>query len=99
MTTLTFIDMDSNMKINVIHLPSKHRFVTEVDGHNAFVSYLLSGNALIIEHTFVPKPIKGRGIAAELVRSAYEYAHENDMICQALCSYALAWLASQKHSH
>lgn len=68
-----------------------------VEGHEAFVSYLLSGNSLIIDHTFVPKPVKGRGIAAELVKAAYEYAHESDLICQATCPYAAAWLASQKH--
>lgn len=85
------------MKLNIRHQHDKHRFATTVEGHDAFVSYLLSGNSLIIEHTFVPKPIKGRGVAAELVKAAYDYAHENDLVCQATCSYAASWLASQKH--
>lgn len=84
------------MNLNIRHQHDKHRFAVTVEGHDAFVSYLLSGNSLIIEHTFVPKPIKGRGIAAELVKAAYDYAHENDLICQATCSYASSWLASRR---
>lgn len=84
------------MNLNIRHQHDKHRFAVTVEGHDAFVSYLLSGNSLIIEHTFVPKPIKGRGIAAELVKAAYDYAHENDLICQATCSYAASWLASRR---
>lgn len=84
------------MNLNIRHLHDKHRFAVTVEGHDAFVSYLLSGNSLIIDHTFVPKPIKGRGIAAELVKAAYEYAHENDLICQATCSYAAAWLSARR---
>lgn len=86
------------MKTTVKHLADKHRFALTEEGHTAFVSYLLSGNALIIEHTFVPKPLRGRGLAELLVRAAYDYAHENDLICQATCSYAASWLASQKYS-
>lgn len=84
------------MNLNIRHQHDKHRFAVTVEGHDAFVSYLLSGNSLIIEHTFVPKPIKGRGIAAELVKAAYDYAHENDLVCQATCSYAASWLASRR---
>lgn len=84
------------MNLNIRHQHDKHRFTVTVEGHDAFVSYLLSGNSLIIDHTFVPKPIKGRGIAAELVKAAYEYAHENDLICQATCSYAAAWLSARR---
>lgn len=84
------------MNLNIRHQHDKHRFAVTVEGHDAFVSYLLSGNSLIIDHTFVPKPIKGRGIAAELVKAAYEYAHENDLICQATCSYAAAWLSARR---
>ena len=83
------------MKTNVKHLADKHRFVIYEEGHTAFVSYLLSGNALIIEHTYVPKPLRGRGLAELLVKSAYDYAHDCDLICQATCSYAASWLASQ----
>ena len=84
------------MKLHIRHLLDRHRFTVNVEGHMAFVSYILSGNSLIIDHTFVPKPLKGRGIASELVQAAYDYAHDNDLICQATCPYAAAWLAERK---
>ena len=84
------------MNLHIRHLIDRQRFVVTVEGHDAFLSYILSGNSLIIDHTFVPKPLKGRGIAAELVRTAYDYAHEQDLICQATCSYAAAWLSARR---
>ncbi len=85
------------MKANVKHIADKHRFTIYEEGHTAFVSYLLSGNALIIEHTYVPKPLRGRGFAEQLVKAAYDYARDSDLVCQATCSYATSWLSSQKH--
>ena len=85
------------MNLHIRHFHDRHRFSVTVEGHEAFLTYIIAGNSLIISHTFVPKPLKGRGIAAELVRAAYDYAHEMDMVCQATCSYAASWLSAQRH--
>jgi predicted GNAT family acetyltransferase len=45
-----------------------------------------------IVHTYVPRPIRDRGIAAALVEAAYNYAREENLTCQATCPYARAWL-------
>ena len=45
-----------------------------------------------IVHTYVPRPIRDRGIAAALVEAAYNYALEEKYICQATCPYARTWL-------
>ena len=45
-----------------------------------------------ILHTYVPRPIRDRGIASALVEAAYRYAQEEDLSCQATCPYARAWL-------
>lgn len=81
------------MKIN--HLIDANRFETYIEGHTALVDYVVRDGALVIVHTFVPKPLKGRGIASELVKAAYEYADKEGLGCKATCSYALAWL--EKH--
>lgn len=81
------------MKIN--HLIDENRFETYIEGHTALVDYVVRDGALVIVHTFVPKPLKGRGIAGELVKAAYEYADKEGLGCKATCSYALAWL--KKH--
>ena len=81
------------MKPQITHLPKERRFTTTVDGHEAHVDYVISEGALVVTHTFVPKAIKGRGIASELVREAYRFADLNGLRCKATCSYALAWLS------
>ena len=85
------------MKPQIIHLPKERRFSITVDGHEAHVDYVISEGALVVTHTFVPKAIKGRGVASDLVHAAYRFADLNGFRCKATCSYALAWLA--KHNY
>ena len=82
-------------KIN--HLEKERRFSTVVEGHEAHADYVISEGALVVTHTFVPKALKGRGIASDLVREAYRFADLNGLRCKATCSYALAWLAKHQY--
>ena len=83
--------------MNIPHLKAANRFETYIEGHTAFVEYVVRDGALIVIHTFVPGPLKGRGIAGELVKEAYNYADKEGLGCKATCSYALAWL--EKHGY
>ena len=85
------------MKLNITHLFKERRFSTTVEGHEAHVDYVISEGALVVTHTFVPKSLKGRGIASDLVRAAYSFADLNGLRCKATCSYALSWL--EKHGY
>ena len=85
------------MKLKITHLPKERRFTTMVEGHEAHVDYVISEGALVVTHTFVPKPLKGHGIASELVREAYRFADLNGLRCKATCLYALAWLAQHNY--
>ncbi|MCD7850148.1 MAG: N-acetyltransferase [Parabacteroides sp.] len=80
------------MDYTITHYPEKNRFETTLDGVTAFVQYRLSGDRLDIIHTIVPPAIEGRGVAAALVKHAYDYAIEHGMKPLATCSYAVAWL-------
>ena len=80
------------MEYEIIHQPEQNLFKTDVDGRTAFVQYRLLGDSLDIIHTIVPRPIEGRGIAAALVKAAYDYALANGMKPKATCSYAVRWL-------
>lgn len=77
----------------IAHSPERRRFVTEVDGYEAYVEYEVEGGAMIITHTIVPAPIGGRGIAAALVRTAVEHARQEGLKVVPACSYAAAWFA------
>ena len=59
---------------DIHHDAVAHRFITEADGHTAYVEYETGDGHIVITHTIVPSEIGGRGIAAALVRTALEYA-------------------------
>lgn len=74
------------------HDAAHHRFVTEVDGHTAYVEYEPGTTAIAITHTIVPPPIAGRGIAGDLVRAAMLHARNEGLRVDPQCSYADAWM-------
>ncbi|HTL14327.1 MAG TPA: GNAT family N-acetyltransferase [Thermomonas sp.] len=77
------------------HDAAHQRFVTEVDGHTAYVEYEPGDTALAITHTIVPKAIGGRGIAGDLVRAVMLHARAEGLRVDPQCSYADAWM--RKH--
>ena len=83
------------MEYKIEHQPEQKLFKTEVEGRTAFVQYRLLNGGLDIIHTIVPRPLEGHGIAAALVKAAYDYAVANGLKPKATCSYAVAWL--QRH--
>ncbi len=74
------------------HDSNAHRFSTEVEGHRAFLEYTLTDTVMTITHTKVPQPIGGRGIAAELMRSALSAARAAGWSVNPACSYAAAYM-------
>jgi len=78
--------------MEIIHDLSRKQFQTVADGKTAYVSYDLVDGCLNIEHTIVPREIEGRGIAAALVKAAYDYALDHDLLPAATCRYATVWL-------
>ena len=80
------------MNYEIIHQPEHKLFKTEVEGRTAFAEYRLIGDSLDIIHTIVPKPLEGQGVAAALVKAAYEFALQNGLKPKATCSYAVKWL-------
>ncbi len=83
------------MGITIQHDPAAQRFVTRVDGHSAEVTYQLRDGRMVIDHTGVPQPIGGRGIAAELVKAALDHARSQGWRVVPACSYAAAYI--QRH--
>lgn len=83
------------MEYKIVHHPEKYCFEMKINDLTAFLEYRLDGNNMDIIHTKVPEPLEGRGIAASLVKAAFDYASENKLKPRAICSYALVWL--QRH--
>jgi len=78
--------------MDIVHDPAAHQFRVEADGHLGVVDYTLRDGAMIITHTEVPPPIGGRGIAAELTRTALDTARRKGWKVVPACSYAAAFI-------
>ena len=81
--------------ITIQHDSTARRFWTQVDGHIAELLYRQWPDRISIDHTGVPGPIEGRGIAAALVKAALEHARAQGWKVIPACSYASAYV--QRH--
>jgi predicted GNAT family acetyltransferase len=70
-------------------------FIADVEGHQARLDYVLDGGRMRITHTGVPAALRGRGVAGDLVRAAFEHARSQELKVVAQCEYAAAW--AQRH--
>ena len=77
------------------HDPVARRFTALVDGLQAEVTSYYDGDVVVINHTGVPRPIEGRGIASALVRAVFEFARDAGTKVRPACSYAATWV--EKH--
>lgn len=97
----SYLDKDNEYSVikktmnTITHHPEEQAFKIVVDGQTACATYLIHNGGLDIRHTIVPPEIEGRGIAAQLVKAAYDYAASRHLKAIATCSYAAAWL--QRH--
>jgi predicted GNAT family acetyltransferase len=82
----------------ISHDQDAKRFTTEADGQRAVLDYTLAGGVMTITHTRVPREIGGRGIAAELMRAALQFASERSLSVNPACSYAAAYMRRQSQA-
>ncbi|HXN10234.1 MAG TPA: GNAT family N-acetyltransferase [Steroidobacteraceae bacterium] len=80
------------MTIAVQHDPDAREFFADIDGERPILQYHLAGTQMSIVHTGVPPALANRGIAAELTRTALEYARAQGWKVVPACSYAAAYL-------
>jgi predicted GNAT family acetyltransferase len=67
-------------------------FSLETEGHRGVLDYTLEGDRMRITHTLVPDALRGRGIAGQLVRAAFDQARSEGWQVVAQCEYAAAWV-------
>jgi predicted GNAT family acetyltransferase len=81
--------------MEVVHSPERSRFEATVEGQPCVAQYRIYGKVMMLTHTGVPKALRGRGIAAELVRAALDHARARGLKVRPDCSYAEAYM--QRH--
>lgn len=82
----------SDKKPAVVHNESKSRFEVEVGGNLAHADYLLSGDTIVMHHTWVPPELRGQGLAGPIVRAALEHARERGLKVVPQCSYVATYI-------
>lgn len=76
----------------VTHEVARQRFEVRHDPAAAFLSYTRKGEILILTHTYVPRALRGRGIAGTMVRAALEEARRRHWEVLPQCSYVAAFV-------
>ncbi len=81
------------MASNVIHYPGKQRFeLKDGPGDPAFLTYHPRGDAMVMDPTFVPPALRGRGIAAILPHAALLEARRLGWKVIPDCSYVETYI-------
>lgn len=71
------------------------RFEVHLDGLRCEADYLRQGRTVTFTHTGVPSALQGRGIAAELVKTALDWARAEGLKVVPACSYVQVYM--QRH--
>lgn len=80
------------MKEKVIHEQENERFVIYINDKEAFVEYNITEDVLNLYHTYTEPELRGKGLAAQVVRAAIEFAKENNLKVVPTCSYVQAFI-------
>ncbi|QES89425.1 GNAT family N-acetyltransferase [Rhizosphaericola mali] len=83
--------MDNKKIINNTNLM---RFEIESDNLLAHLDYRKEGESLAFMHTYVPMQWRGKGVAAELTKEAFEFAKSESKKVKIYCSYVASYVAA-----
>jgi predicted GNAT family acetyltransferase len=89
------VDVNLN-SAGVTHNEQAHRFELDIDGLRSILTYRRYPDRIIFDHTEVPQPIEGKGLAAKLARFALDFAREHHLRVIPLCPYISDFL--RKHT-
>ncbi len=79
--------------------PAEHRYELPVDGELAVATYELDGDVVTFEHTFVPEPLRGRGLATKLVAASLADARAKGRRVVPRCPTFVAYVKSHPETH
>jgi predicted GNAT family acetyltransferase len=84
--------MSAAPALDVQHDPRACRLSATVEGYPCEVDYRFVAGVMTITHTGVPGAVRGRGIAGQLVRAAFELARSKGWRVVPACSYAAVFV-------
>jgi predicted GNAT family acetyltransferase len=84
--------MQPNLDFTVINNEETHRFEATIDGHLALIAYRRFPGKIVFDHTEVPAPLEGKGLAAKLTRTALDFARANQLRVVSLCPFVSSYI-------
>ncbi|WP_296819899.1 GNAT family N-acetyltransferase [Brevundimonas sp.] len=75
--------------------PDARRYLLEIDGQTAVVTYNLVAGGLMVTETLVPEALEGRGVASRLARHVLADVKARGLVILPVCPFFAAYL--QKH--
>ena len=81
------------MEEKVIHEKENERFVIYTEGNEVYVEYTMRNNSIDLHHTYTHPVLRGKGLAALVVKAAFEFAKENNLKVIPTCSYVQAFVS------
>jgi predicted GNAT family acetyltransferase len=82
----------SEAPYHVVNNEKEMQFEVKQDGLLAYLSYRFYKNDIALMHTFVPKPLEGKGIAGALATTAFAFAKTSGHPVMVYCPYVAAFL-------
>jgi predicted GNAT family acetyltransferase len=79
-----------------VHNEAEQRFEVTIAGKLSRADYRLDDGVMHMFHTEVPVHQEGRGIAAMLVRAAFEYARAQGYRVRPACSYVRGFMSRNR---
>ena len=76
----------------VVHNAAASRFELRVQGELCIAQYQLIDGVMWITHTETPPALRGRGLAASVVRAALDHARAHGLKVRPACSYVRTYL-------
>ncbi|EMY79478.1 acetyltransferase, GNAT domain protein [Leptospira weilii serovar Ranarum str. ICFT] len=80
------------MNPEVIHSSMEFKFYATLDGLESYLLYKEEGDIWNLVSTYVPSEFRGRGLAADLVRTALDKARSLNKKIIPSCSYVVTFL-------
>lgn len=80
------------MTHTIVHNRAQSRFETTVEGNLCILDYRRDDSIVNMNHVGVPRPVEGRGIAADLTQTALDWARAEDLQVVPSCPYVAAWI-------
>ena len=77
----------------IVHHPDASRYELTVDGEvGAYADYELAGETIVFTHTVTLPQLRGRGLAAKIVRHALDDARAEDRTVVPQCWYVAQYI-------